>query len=62
MFYVFTALVFKFNLSSILLLFLPFINVGVIKPISSLEVNTQSQLEIPQYVLQSEICDTQSQS
>lgn len=45
-----------------LLLFLPFINVGVIKPISSLEVNTQSQLEIPQYVLQSEICDTQSHS
>lgn len=41
-----------------LLLFLPFINVGVIKPISSLEVNTQSQLEMPQYVLQSEICDT----
>lgn len=44
------------------LLFLPFINVGVIKPISSLEVNTQSQLEIPQYVLQSAIRDTQSQS
>lgn len=41
-----------------MLLFLPFINVGVIKPISSLEVNTQSQLEMPQYVLQSEICDT----
>lgn len=43
-----------------LLLFLPFINVGVIKPIFSLEVNIQSHLEIPQYVLQSETCNTQS--
>jgi len=29
-----------------LLLFLPFINIGVITPIFSLEVNIQSQLEI----------------
>lgn len=41
-------------------LFLPFINVGVITPIFSLEVNIQSQLEIAQYVLQSETCNTQS--
>ena len=43
-----------------LLLFLPFINIGVITPIFSLEVNIQSQLEIQWYVLQSKTCNTQS--
>lgn len=59
MLYVFTALVFKYNLSSFFLqIFLHFRNVGVIMPIFSLEMNRQSQLEILQCVLQSETRNT----
>lgn len=46
------------NFIFFLQLFLPFRYVDVITPIFFLEMNTQAQLELPQYVLWSETCNT----